>query len=88
MGKKIADFDWPKLSISGLELQFEFTNDFEMMHKAWHNTEEVPYCFSRSSNFQGHMDKKLPILTGMERSRTVTPVWIHRWLLNDAQSLV
>ena len=36
-------------------IQFEFTNGYEMMHKAWSSTEEVPYCFWRSSiKFQGH----------------------------------
>ena len=31
-----------------------------MMHKAWSNIEEVPYCFSRSSvKFQGHMALKI-----------------------------
>ena len=40
---------WPRLGISGLLLQFEFTNGYEMMHKAWSSIEEVPYCFSRSS---------------------------------------
>ena len=34
---------------NGLELQFEFTNGYEMMHKAWSSIEEVPYFF-----FQGH----------------------------------
>ena len=30
-----------------------------MIHKAWSGTEDVPYCFSRSSvKFQGHTDKK------------------------------
>ena len=50
----------PKLGISGqLELQFEFTNGYEMMHKAWSSTEEVRYCFSRSYvKFQGHTAKK------------------------------
>ena len=32
-------------------------------------------------------DKKYPILTRIQRIWTVTPVWIRRWLLNDAQSL-
>ena len=46
---------WPRLGVSGLELQFEFTNGYEMMHKAWSSIEEVPYCFWRSSvKFQGH----------------------------------
>ena len=31
--------------------------------------------------------KKSPILTCIGRFRTVTPVWIHRWLWNDAHSL-
>ena len=60
-----------------------------MIHKAWCCLEEVPYCFSRSSiKFQGHMaKKKSSILTQVGRFRTVTPVWIHQWLWNDAQSL-
>ena len=46
---------WPRLGVSGLQLQFEYTNGYEMMHKAWSSIEEVPYCFSRSSlKFQGH----------------------------------
>ena len=46
---------WPRLGVSGLYLQFEFTNGYEMMHKAWSNIEEEPYCFWRSSvKFQGH----------------------------------
>ena len=62
----------PKLSVSGLQLQFEFTNGFEMMHKAWCSTEEVPYCFSRSSiKFEALMDRKIddlnPILSKITR---------------------
>ena len=50
---------WPRLGLSGLKLQFEFTNGYEMMHKAWSSMEEVPYCFWRSSvKFQGHTAKK------------------------------
>ena len=31
-----------------------------MMHKAWSSTEEVPYCFARSSvKFQGHTALKI-----------------------------
>ena len=45
----------PNLTVSGLELQIEFTYDDEMMHTAWWCLGEVPYCFSRSSiKFQGH----------------------------------
>ena len=50
---------WPKLGVSGLLLQFEYINGYEMMHKAWSSIEEVPYCFWRwSFKFQGHMAKK------------------------------
>ena len=38
---------WPKLGVSGLYLQFEFTNGYEMLHKAWSYIKEVAYCFSR-----------------------------------------
>ena len=43
--------------------------------------------------FQGHLlnfevtrDRKSLILTQIERFRTVTPVWVHQWIWNDAQS--
>ena len=53
-GTKNCQF-WPKLTVSGLQLQLEFTAGFEMMHKAWCGIEEVPYCFPRSSiKFHGH----------------------------------
>ena len=47
-------------------------------------------CLSLSlslSNFKVTRDKNLPILTRIERFRTVTLVWIHWWLWNDSQSL-
>ena len=51
---------WPRLGVSGLQLQFEYPNGYEMMHKAWSSVEEVPYCFSRSSvKFQGHTALKM-----------------------------
>ena len=51
---------WAELSVSGLSLQFEFTDGFEMIYKAWSSIEEVPYCLSRSSNkFQGHAGQKI-----------------------------
>ena len=36
---------WPRLVVSRL---FEFTNGYEMMHKAWRSMEKVPYCISKS----------------------------------------
>ena len=50
---------WPKLSVSGQYLLFEFTHGFEMMHIGWCSIEDVPYCFSRSSvKSQDHTRKK------------------------------
>ena len=50
---------WPEFSVSGQQLQFEFTEVFEMINKAWCNAEYVLYNFSRSSiKFQGHMAEK------------------------------
>ena len=43
-----------QISRSGLQLKFEFTNGYEMMHKAYSSIEEMRYCFARSSvKFQG-----------------------------------
>ena len=50
----------PKLGVSGLYLQLEFTNGYEIMHRARSSIVEVPYCFSRSSvKFQGHTALKI-----------------------------
>ena len=38
------------------------------------------------SNFEVTRLKKSSILTQIGRFRTVTPVWIHQWLWNDAES--
>ena len=40
------------------------------------------------SNFKVTRLKKLSNLTQIGRFRTVTPVWIHWWIRNDAQSLM
>ena len=59
-----------------------------MMHNALSSMEEVPSCFSRSPvKLQGHAAQKSAILTQIGRFRTVTPVRIHWWLWNDAQSM-
>ena len=51
---------WPKLGISGLWLQFEFTDGFEMMHNALCSIEEVLCYFSGSSiKFRGHTGWKI-----------------------------
>ena len=59
---------WPQFAVCGLYLQFEFTNGFEMMHKACHSIENVPYWFLRSTiKFQCHMGQKIDDLI---------PIWI------------
>ena len=51
---------WPKLGISGLLLQLQFTDGYEMRHRAWSSIVEVPYCFSKSYiKFQGHTALKI-----------------------------
>ena len=51
---------WSRLGVSRLLLQFEFTNDYEMLQKAWSSIEEVPYRFWRSSvKFGGHTALKI-----------------------------
>ena len=48
-----------KVTEVNTQLQFEFTYDDEVMHKARCCLEEVPYCFSRwSGKFQDHTAKK------------------------------
>ena len=39
-----------------------------------------------SVKFQGHTGQKSPIVTRIEPFRTIIPIWIHRWLRNDAES--
>ena len=79
---------WPRLGVSGLYLQFEFTIGYETLHKAWSSIEEVPYCFSRSSiKFQGHTPLNIVEFDPDWAFPDVTPVQIHQWLWNVAQSL-
>ena len=44
------------------------------------------FCLS-SDKFQGHAGQKTQVMIQIERFWTLTSVWIHRWLRNDAQSL-
>ena len=78
-----------RLGVFGPYLQFVFTVGYEMMYKAWGGIKRCPIVFSKSSiKFQGHTGKQqLPNLTRIQCFWTVTPVWIHRLLRNDAQSL-
>ena len=59
---------WHKFNVSRLQIQFEFTDGFEMIHNAWRSIEEVPYCFSRSSiKLQGHKGWQIDDLN---------PIWV------------
>ena len=57
------------------------------MLKALKSMEEVAHFSMSSVKFQGHTGQKTKILTPFRRFQIVTPVWIHWWLWNDAQSL-
>ena len=86
--RKITDFD-PNWAVSGMKFQLEYTDRFEMMHRAWSIIEEVPYGFSMSSiKFQGHTGQKIadfdPNWTFPDCS---TQILIHQWILNNAQKL-
>ena len=58
-----------------------------MSVKAWSNIEEVLFfkVIRQISRLHG---QKIADFDQIERFRTVTPIWIHRWIWNDAQSLV
>ena len=53
------------------------------MHIAFSSIKEVSFLWSHRSNCKITRDKKSPILTQIERFRTVTEVWIHWWLRSD-----
>ena len=58
----------PKLGVSGLKLQFEFTNGYEMMQKALSSVKEVPNCFLGSFiKFQSNTGRKIYDLN---------PIWV------------
>ena len=53
----------------------------------WHRRSALLFFKVTRQISRSHGTKKSPILTRIGRFWTVTPVWIHRWLCNDAQSL-
>ena len=65
---------WPKLGVSGLQLQLEFIDGYEIMHKAWSNIEGGALLFSKVPRqiLRSHGTKKSPILTRIERFWTAT----------------
>ena len=83
--KEIVDFDpnwvFPDSSLNS-PMAMKWCTKLEA---AWESIHIVFQGYP--SNFKVAWDKKLPILTQIERFRTETPVWIQWWLWNDAQSL-
>ena len=50
------------------------------------NPSDLP-CWESTVKFLGHTAQKSSILNRIEHFRTVTQIWIHQWVWNDAQSL-
>ena len=86
-GQKIADFDlnwvFPDSNSSlNLLMAIKWCTKLEATQK------RCPIVFQgHPSNFKVTRDKKSPIFTRIKRFRTVTLVWIHWWLCNNAHSL-
>ena len=83
-GQKIANFD-PNWAFPDCNLSLNSPMAMKWCMKL---EARCPIVFQgHSLNFKVTQDNKSPILTRIERFRTVTFVSIHRWLWNDAQSL-
>ena len=86
MNRKIDDFEpywaFPDYNSSlNSPMAMEWCTKLEA---AW---ERCPIVFQgHPSNFKVTLDKKLSILTQIGCFRTITPVWIHWWIWNDAQT--
>ena len=73
---------WPEFSVSGLLLQFDFTNRFEMMHKAWRSIEKCPIVFrGHPSNFTVTQAEKSTIWIQFEITRPVAAIQSLRFAL-------
>ena len=85
--KKIVDFD-PNWAFPDCNFSLNSPMTMKRCIKLEATCKRCPIVFQgHPSNFKVTRDNKLPIWTRIERFRTVTIVWIHRWLWNDAQSL-
>ena len=85
--KKILDFD-PIWAIPDCNSSFNTPMAMKWCTELEVAKKRCPIVFQgHASNFKVTLDNKLPILTRIERFRTVTLVWIHWWLWNVAQSL-
>ena len=86
-GHKIANFD-PNWAFPDCNFSLNSLMAMKWCTKLGATWKRCPIVFQgHLSNFKVTRDNKSPILTRIERFRTVTSVWIHWWLWNDAQSL-
>ena len=86
--QKIADFD-PNCALPDCNFSFNSPIAMKWYIKLEATQKRCPIvCQGHLSNFKVTLHDKSPILIRIERFRTVTPVWIHRWLWNHAQSLM
>ena len=86
--QKIADFD-PNRAFPDCYSCFNSPMALKWYAKLYVVWKRCPIFFQDlPSNFKAKQDKKLPILTRIERFQTVTPVSIHWWIWNDAQRLM
>ena len=87
-GQKMADFD-PNWGFPDCNSSLNSSTALKWCTKRDRVRKMCPFVFqAQPSSFKVTRDKKSPILTRIERFRTVTPVWIHQWIWGDAQSLM
>ena len=87
-GQKIVDFD-PNWAFPDCNSSLNSPMAMKWRIKLEAAYERCPVIFQgHPSYLKVTQDKKVPILTRIERFRAVTPVWIHSWLWSDAQSLM
>ena len=85
--KKIVDFD-PNLVFPDCNSSLNSPIALKRCKKLDVVKKTGALFFQRSSiKFQGHKGQKITDFDRIENLRIVTPVWIHPWLWNDAQSL-
>ena len=85
--KKIVDFD-PNWAFPDCNLNLTSPMSMKWCTKLEVAQKRCPIVFEgHPSNFKVAQLKKSSNLTQIRRFRTVTPVWIHQWLWNVAQSL-
>ena len=87
-GKKIVDFD-PNWVFPDSNSSLNSPMAMKWCTKLHVTQKRCPFVFAgHPSNFKFTRLNFFSIFTQIGLFRTVTPVWIHQWLWNDAQSLM